>query len=77
VVHYSDLNLDKKQVIKRFDKYMFKDKKIVFVYEADKAGVPVGKNQVLESLEAYLRDNTSVDVAALILRMVGYGNSVP
>lgn len=69
IVHYSDANLDKKSILRKFDPYMFKDKKIAFVYESPlETSQQVGVQ--LQELAKYLEDNTTKEVADLITLMV-------
>lgn len=69
IVHYTDASLDKKKVIRKFDPYMFKDKKIAFMYESPiETQKEVGVQ--LQDLTTYLETNSSMEVSKLILSLL-------
>lgn len=74
-IHYSDPSLNKREVHKRFAKYLFKDLKIVFTYDnPNMLGTILNddnKSQKnIERLEKYLELNTTAEVKELILEVL-------
>jgi DNA repair exonuclease SbcCD nuclease subunit len=69
VIKYEDPNLNKREVLKKFDKWHFKEKKFSFIYDSPNS---IGNNSVvtednkLVELEEYLTANSSTEVISLI-----------
>lgn len=74
-IHYSDPSLNKKEVHRKFAKYLFKDLKIMFTYEnPNMLGVVLNDEHKdeknAERLEKYLDTNATQDVKDLILEVL-------
>lgn len=67
IVHYSDPLLRKLDIIKKYDKYSFRDKKISFIYEP-KAKEVTSYSTSAQSFEEFLQSN-SLDAGVLQLLM--------
>jgi DNA repair exonuclease SbcCD nuclease subunit len=75
IVHYSDPSLNKKEVYKRFAKFLFKDLKVVFLYEnKNLLGVSLQEDHKEEAgllrLDRYLTEHTTSEIKELILMLL-------
>lgn len=74
-IHYSDPSLNKREVHKKFAKYLFKDLKIIFTYDnPNMLGTIINdghkEEKNIERLEKYLESNTTEEIRALILEVL-------
>lgn len=78
VVNYEDPNINKREILKKFDKYHFKEKKFSFVYDSPNSIVHnsvVTEDNKLVELEEFLMANTSTEIVTLIKEYLQRGQS--
>jgi len=67
LVHYSDPSLNKRDIIRKMDKYSFKDKKIMFVYTPKTKSTTDAPFSTGVSLEQFLNEYSTTELKTFII----------